>query len=110
MRMVWPCYGLLMTFLRNSLTCIKKKVTLINNDCLPILMLSYIMLYVMLAYLMLFVYIMLIFLLLIFAKAFCFHGLSWFIDIVCLFQLLFYITYSAFNLLIFPNSMFTPFF
>ena len=31
-----------------------KKVTLINRDCLPILMLLYMMLYIMLAYLMLF--------------------------------------------------------
>ena len=30
------------------------KVSLINHDCLPILMLLYIMLYIMLAYLMLF--------------------------------------------------------
>ena len=34
--------------------CIKKKVILINHDCLPILMLLYIMLYIVLAYLMLF--------------------------------------------------------
>ena len=33
---------------------VKKKVKLINHDCLPILMLLYIMLYIMLAYLMLF--------------------------------------------------------
>ena len=31
-----------------------KKVTLINHDCLPILMLLYTMLYIVLAYLMLF--------------------------------------------------------
>ena len=31
-----------------------KKVKLINHDCLPILMLLYIMLYILLAYLMLF--------------------------------------------------------
>ena len=31
-----------------------KKVKLINHDCLPILMLLYIMLYIVLAYLMLF--------------------------------------------------------
>ena len=31
-----------------------KKVNLINHDCLPILMLLYIMLYIVLAYLMLF--------------------------------------------------------
>ena len=34
--------------------CTKKKVKLINHDCLPILMLLYIMLYIVLAYLMLF--------------------------------------------------------
>ena len=38
---------------KNALMCIKK-VKLINHDCLPILMLLYIMLYIMLAYLMLF--------------------------------------------------------
>ena len=48
-----------MAFLKNALMCMKKlkerkKVTLINHNCLPILMLLYIMLYVMLAYLMLF--------------------------------------------------------
>ena len=32
----------------------KKKIKLINHDCLPILMLLYIMPYIMLAYLMLF--------------------------------------------------------
>ena len=65
-----------MVFLRNALMCIQK-VKLINHDCLPILMLLYIMLYIMLAYLMLFAalrnavcsY-----------NAFCYHALSWFID------------------------------
>ena len=47
---------------------------------------------------------------LIFANAFGFHALSWFIDTVCLFQVLFCIMRSGFNLLVFPNSMFTPFF
>ena len=42
-----------MVFLRNALMCIKE-VKLINHDCLPILMLLYIMLHIMLAYLMLF--------------------------------------------------------
>ena len=42
-----------MVILKNALMCIKK-VKLINHDCLPILLLLYIMLYVMLAYLMLF--------------------------------------------------------
>ena len=62
-------------------------VKLINHDCLPILMLLYIMLYIVVAYLMLFaalsmlfVCIMLLFLPLISANAFYFHVLSWFID------------------------------
>ena len=75
--------------------CIKK-VTLINHDCLPILMLLYIMLYIVLAYLMLYIvlaYLMLFaalsnavclyndsFLPMISANAFYFHVLSWFID------------------------------
>ena len=50
-----------MIFLKNALMCIKK-VKLINQDCQPILMLLYIMLYIMLAYLML--YIMLAYLML----------------------------------------------
>ena len=45
--------ALLMVFLKNALMC-KKKVKLINHDCLPILVLLYIMLCVMLACLMLF--------------------------------------------------------
>ena len=57
--------------------CIRKKVKLINHDCLPILMM-----YIMLAYLMLFAALsnavclhsafFFLFLLLIFANAFCF--------------------------------------
>ena len=42
------------------------------------------------------------------ANAFYFHVLSWFIDTVCLFHVLICIMHSAFNLLVFPNSMFTP--
>ena len=75
--------------------CIKK-VKLINNDCLPISVLLYIMLYIVLAYLLL--YIVLAYLMLftalsnavclhnasllpmISANAFYFHVLSWFID------------------------------
>ena len=34
--------------------CVFKKVNLINHDCLPILMLLYIMLYIVLSYLKLF--------------------------------------------------------
>ena len=64
--------------------CIKK-VKLIKHDCLPILMLLYIILYIVLAYLMLlylmlFVCIMLLFLPLISINAFYFHALSWFTD------------------------------
>ena len=76
--------------------CILRKVKLINHDCLPILMLLYIMLYIVLAYLMLYIvlaYLMLFaalsnavclynasFLPMISAIAFYFHVLSWFID------------------------------
>ena len=77
--------ALLMVFLKNALMC-KRKVKLINHDCLPILML----LYIMLAYLMLFAALsiavclynafLVFFLLLIFANAFCYHALSWNID------------------------------
>ena len=67
-----------MVILKNALMCIRK-VKLINNDCLSILMLLYIMLYIVLAYLMLFaalsnavcLYNASLFLL-IFANAFCF--------------------------------------
>ena len=46
-----------------------KKVKLINHDCLPILMLLYIMLYIMLAYLMLFAAL---------SNAVCLHRASFF--------------------------------
>ena len=75
--------------------CIKK-VKLINHDCLPILMLLYIMLYIVLAYLMLYIVLACLmlfaalsnavclynasFLPMISAIAFYFHVLSWFID------------------------------
>ena len=36
-----------------------------------------------------------------FANAFCFLAVSWVIDTVCLFQILFCIMHSAFNLLVF---------
>ena len=65
----------------------KKKDKLINHDCLPILMLLYIMLYIVLAYLMLFAALSnavclynASFLPMIYAIAFYFHVLSWFID------------------------------
>ena len=59
---------------------------------------------------MLFVCIMLLFLPLISANAFYFHALSLFIDTVCLFHFFIFIMHSAFNLFVFPNSMFTPLF
>ena len=70
-----------MVFLKNALMCIYIKVKLINQDCLPILMLLYIMLYIMIAYLMLlylmqFVCVMLLFFFFS-ADAFCFNALSW---------------------------------
>ena len=93
--------------------CVFKKVKLINQDCLPILMLLYIMLYIMLAYLMLFAAL---------PNAVCLYNASFFhlflqmlffscfvlvyCHIVCLFHVLTCTMHSAFNLLIFPNSMF----
>ena len=75
-----------MVFLKNALMCIKK-VKLINHDCLPILMLLYIMLCIVLAYLMLLAALSnavclynASFLPLISANAFYFHVFSWFID------------------------------
>ena len=66
--------------------CIKK-VKLINHDCLPILMLLYIMLYIVLAYLMLFAALSnavclhnASFLPMISAIAFYFRVFSWVID------------------------------
>ena len=47
------------------------------------------------------------FLPLISSNAFYFHVLSWFIDTVFLFHVLICIMHSAFNLLFFPNSMFS---
>ena len=78
--------ALLMVFLKKTLMC-TKKVKLINHDCLPILMLLYIMLYIVLAYLLLFAALSnavclhsASFLPMISANAFYFHVLSWFID------------------------------
>ena len=72
-----------MVFLKNALMCINK-VKLINHDCVPILML----LYIMLAYLMLFaalsnavcLYNAYSFFAIDFCKFFLFHALFWFID------------------------------
>ena len=77
--------ALLMVFLKNALMCIKK-VTLINHDFLPILMLLHIMPYVLLAYLMLLaalsnaVCLYNAFFSIDFCKCFLFHALSSFID------------------------------
>ena len=69
----------------------------------------YILLYIVLAYLMLLAALYnASFLPMISANAFYFHVLSWFIDTVCLFHVLICIMHSAFNLLVFPNSIFTP--
>ena len=57
-----------MVNLKNAFMCIKK-VKLINHDCLPILMLLYIMLYIMLAYIMLFAAL---------SNAACLHNASFF--------------------------------
>ena len=90
--------------------CIYKKIKLINQDCLPILMLLYIMLYIMLAYLMLFAAL---------SNAVCLYNASFssiyfykcfvlvYCHIVCLFHVLTFTMHSVFNLLVFPNFMFT---
>ena len=63
---------------------IYRKVKLINQDCLPVLVLLHIMLYIMLAYLMLFAALSnavclynASFFPFISANSFCFHALSW---------------------------------
>ena len=46
MCMVWPCHSFVDGLLKNAIMCIenkKKIVKLINNDCLPMLMLLYIL-------------------------------------------------------------------
>ena len=61
-----------------------KKVKLIDQDCLPILMLLYVMLYIMLAYLMLLAALSnavclydASFFPFIYTNDFCFHAMSW---------------------------------
>ena len=85
--MAWPCYWFVDGL---SLKCIivYKKAKLINHDCLSILMLLYVMHYIMLAYWMQLAALLSTvclhnasFLPLNFANAFCFHALSWVIDI-----------------------------
>ena len=53
MCMVWSCHSFVDGLSKKMYQCVLKKVKLINHDCLPILMLLYIMLYVMHAYLIL---------------------------------------------------------
>ena len=112
MCMVWPCHSLV-DGLSSKCINLYKKVKLINPDCLPILML----LYIMLAYLMLLAAL---------SNAACFHNVFFAIDfckcflfscfalvywhMVCLFQVWPSIMPSVLNLLVLPNSMFTPFF
>ena len=115
--------AMLMAFLKNALMHKRRnKVKLFNHDCLPILILLYIMLYIVLAFLKLFAAL---------SNAACLHNafirfLFFAIDfwkwllfscfvlayrhVVYLFQVLFCIMHSVFNMLVFPNSMFTQFF
>ena len=95
----------------------RKKVKLINHDCIPILMLLHIMLYIMLAYLLLFAAL---------SNAVCLYNASFcslffghlFLQVLLVFMLCLCLLihslfiscvnlHSAFNLLGFPNSMFT---
>ena len=89
-----------------------KKVSLYNQDCLPVLMLLYTMLHIMLAYLMLFAAL---------SNAICLYN-AFFANAFCFMLCLGLLTHSLFissmifhhaqciDLLVFPNSMFTPFF
>ena len=65
--------ALLMVFLKMH-ECVLKKVKLFNHDCLPILMLLYIMLYIVLAYLMLFAAL---------SNAVCLYNASFFANDFC---------------------------
>ena len=69
MCMVWPCHSFVDGLSKKCINVYIKKVKLINKDCLPILMLLYIMLYFMLAYLMLFAAL---------SNAVCLHNASFF--------------------------------
>ena len=87
-----------------------------NHDCLPILMLLFVMLYIVLAYIMLFAALSnavclhnAYFLPKIFEMLFVFMILLGLLSVACLVQILLCIMHSAFNLLFFPNSMFKPF-
>ena len=71
---------MLIAFHKNALMCFQKTRKIINEDCLPILML----LHIMPVYLMLFVAlpnsVCLLLVDFFIAINFCFHALSWFID------------------------------
>ena len=117
MCMNWPCHNFVDGLSYKCIQCVLKKVKLINYDCLPILMLLYIMLFVMLTYLMLLsalcnavCIMLLLFLLLIFANAFCFMPCLRLMTHSLFISSIIFIMPSAFNLLVFPNYMFTPFF
>ena len=62
--------------------CIKK-VKLINHDCLPILMLLYIMLYMVLAYLMLYIVLAYLMLFAALSNAVCLYNASFFANYLC---------------------------
>ena len=108
-----------MVFLKNALMCTYKKVRLINQHYLPILMLLYILLYIMLAYLMLFaalsnavcLYYASSFFSIYFCKCFLFSCFVLvYCHIVCLLHVFTCTMHSAFNLLVFHNFMFTSLF
>ena len=92
-----------MAFIKNASMCIFFKVKLINHDCLPILLLLYIMLYLVLAYLMLFAALSNAVCLYnaFFANVFVFMLFLGLLTHSLLFQILCCITHSAFNLLVF---------
>ena len=69
--------ALLMVFLK-CINVYKKKLKLINHDCLPILMLLYIMLYIVLAYLMLYIVLAYLMLFAALSNAVCLHSASFF--------------------------------
>ena len=54
MCMVWPCHSFVDGLSKKCINVYIKYIKNSNHDCLPILMLLYVMLYIMLAYLMLF--------------------------------------------------------
>ena len=85
--------------------CIRKKVKLINHDCLPVLMLLYIMLFAALSNT---VFLYNAFFILIFANAICLYAMSWFIGIEYVYFKYDLASYTVL-LMFFPNSMFTPF-